>query len=42
MGIAGEVDDAATELLVHGPAERDDLDLAGLAGRVGDAGEAGQ
>ena len=42
VGVAGEVDDGAAELFVHGPAEGDDLDLAGLAGRGCGAGQAGQ
>jgi hypothetical protein len=33
---------AAAQLLVDGPAERDDFDLAGLTGRGGGAGEADQ
>ena len=42
VGVAGEVDDGAAELFVDGPAEGDDLDLAGLAGRGCGAGQAGQ
>jgi hypothetical protein len=32
-GVAGEIDDGTAHLLIHGPAERDDLVLAGLPGR---------
>lgn len=42
VGVAGEVDDRAAQLLVDGPAERDHLRFAGLAGRGGGAGQAGQ
>ncbi len=42
VGVAGEVGDGAAQLLVDGPAERDDLDLAGLSCRGGRAGQADQ
>jgi hypothetical protein len=42
VGVAGEVGDGAAQLLVDGPAERDDFDLAGLARGWGGAGEADQ
>ena len=42
VGVAGEVDDGAAELFVDGPAEGDDLDLAGLSGRGCGAGQAGE
>jgi hypothetical protein len=35
VGVAGEVGDGAAELFVDGPAEADDLVLAGLAGGGG-------
>jgi len=42
VGVAGEVDDRTAELFVGGPAEGDDLDLAGLSRRGGGAGQADQ
>ena len=41
VGVAGEVDDGAAQLFVHGPAEAGHHCLAGLAGRWSRAGKGG-
>src|SRR5262245_39040013 len=41
-GVGGEVADRVAQLLVNGPAETDDLVLAGLAGGGGDTGQSDQ
>ena len=40
--VAGEVADRVAQLFVHGPAERDNAHLAGLAGGGCHAGQGGQ